>query len=332
MEATPELPDGILVRVGLERDPETKAMWHRRDLWVKTALRLLGAIALAWLLAASEGAQEAQKGSGAAADQGTFLPRGKKLILKDGTIQLIQSYEIQGERVRYYSVERSQWEEIPTALVDWDATRKAEREETSKDQALVEKVHAEEAARRAAPVDIDASIEVMPGVFLPPGEGVFVLDGKAVLPLTQAEADEKLSKSHLLKQVLVPIPVVSTRRNIILKGGRAAFRISFSQPEFYMRTEESSEPNLDLIRAKVHGGTRLIEHVDVLFTMQKERRESLPLQLWPVTKGVYRFTLGQPLAPGEYVLAERAKGEGLNLYVWDFGVDAAAKSPAGKPN
>ena len=37
----------------------------------------------------------------------------QKLFLKDGTYQLVSSYEVHGDRVRYYSVERSAWEEIP---------------------------------------------------------------------------------------------------------------------------------------------------------------------------------------------------------------------------
>ena len=53
-------------------------------------------------------------------------PRGKKLVLKDGTFQLVRSYQRSGERVRYYSAERGDWEEIPAAMVDWDATAKAE--------------------------------------------------------------------------------------------------------------------------------------------------------------------------------------------------------------
>src|SRR3984893_1367367 len=72
------------------------------------------------------------------------LSHGKKLILKDGNFQLVRSYERNGERVRYFSVERGDWEEIPAAMVDWDATEKARIADEKADAALVKKVQAQE--------------------------------------------------------------------------------------------------------------------------------------------------------------------------------------------
>ncbi|MGH9688869.1 MAG: hypothetical protein ACRD5K_17450, partial [Candidatus Acidiferrales bacterium] len=85
------------------------------------------------------------------------LPRGTKLLLKDGSYELVREYEIQGNRVRYYSIDRSQWEVIPTVIVDWDATKKTETEEEKDQAALLTKVKKQEDEHDALPaLDIDA--------------------------------------------------------------------------------------------------------------------------------------------------------------------------------
>lgn len=260
------------------------------------------------------------------------LPRGKKLILKNGTYQLVREYQIAGDRVRYYSIDSGQWEEMPTSLVDWDATRKDAESEAKQDQATLEKVHEQELARQVMPLDIDASLEAAPGVFLPPGEGLFVFDGKNVKPLSQALANSNFSKGRILEQVLVPVPVVPSRHTISLPGARAKLRVTNSQPEFYMRTADAREPEMELIRVKVvHGDERQIENIDTtVFKESFEKKNALSMQRWQLAIGVYRFTLGQSLTPGEYVLAERVRGEGMALYVWDFGVDAGAQTGSAK--
>ncbi len=83
--------------------------------------------------------------------------RGKKLVLKDGTFQIIREYQRNGERVRYLSAERGDWEEIPAAMVDWDATAKAEAAAASEENALLKTVHHEQVEQKAeVPADVDA--------------------------------------------------------------------------------------------------------------------------------------------------------------------------------
>jgi hypothetical protein len=268
-------------------------------------------------------------GAAAAGASKPVLPRGKKLILTDGSYQLVREYQVTGDRVHYYSLDSSQWEEIPASMVDWEATKKVAAEEAERDAALLGKVHASEAARAATPLDIDASLEVAPGIFLPPGDHLFVYDGKStLLILPQAETDSKLSKGHLIEQVMVPIPVIPTRHSISIRGAHAKLRITQRQPEFYIRVPDRRQPQLVLIRAKPEKDARHVENLDQIFDMSSEKRDSVPMQRWDIAPGVFRFTLGQTLGPGEYAVAEMVRDEGAGLYVWDFGVDAAASAAA----
>jgi hypothetical protein len=277
------------------------------------------------------------------------LPRGKKLMLKDGTYQLVRSYERNGDRVRYYSVERGGWEEIPAAMVDWDATAKAAAAEKSAEEALDQKVHMQEEANRIDTVmDVDASLEVAPGVFLPPGEGMFLIDGKHITQLEQAGADIRTDKKQFLKQVISPIPIVPSKRNVEIPGNHAKTRVSETNLEFYLREAPpdpdrtspimqssrpgESGPEVELLRATVKGDKRQLESITAFFGEQvEESRKTMSLQRWEIAPTVYRFTLGEPLPPGEYALAEILP-DGINLFVWDFGVDRASANRPSAPS
>ena len=277
------------------------------------------------------------------------LPRGKKLVLKDGTFQLIRSYERNGERVRYYSVERGDWEEIPASMVDWDATAKAEAAEQNDEEALAKKIHTQEQAQRMEVVmDVDASLQVAPGVFLPPGEGMFVIEGKSVTLLVQVGSGIRTDKKQFLKQVLSPIPIIPSKQNVEIPGTRAKVRVRNAQMEFYLREappdpdrttpiEKSSRPGesgpeVELVRATVKGNRRQLESIKSLFGEQlEEKRNTISIERWEVAPTVYRFPLSQPLPPGEYALTEILT-DGMNLFVWDFGVDPATSAKPASSN
>ena len=46
-----------------------------------------------------------------------------KLYLKDSSYQMVREYHVEGDRVRLYSTDRDEWEEMPAALVDLEKTK-----------------------------------------------------------------------------------------------------------------------------------------------------------------------------------------------------------------
>ena len=47
-----------------------------------------------------------------------------RLYMKDGDYQIVREYQVLADRVRYFSTERGDWEEIPIELVDLERTKK----------------------------------------------------------------------------------------------------------------------------------------------------------------------------------------------------------------
>src|SRR5229473_1809426 len=102
-----------------------------------------------------------------------------RLYLKDGTFQLTREYQVQQDRVRYFSSEREDWEEIPLELVDLARTKKeaVAFEETIKADA---KAQAEEdAAERTARVEIEK---------IPVAAGAYYINGDKLEPMKVAES------------------------------------------------------------------------------------------------------------------------------------------------
>src|SRR6266568_2213564 len=134
-------------------------------------------------------------------------PHRTRLILKDGSYQIVMSYQVKGKVVRYVSAERGEMEELPADLVDWDATHKWEQRHATPEEgqaaAIDPELLKEEADRRAL------TPEVAPDLSLPEQDSVVALDyfrgTPELVPLVQSDGDLSRVTSHnVLKLSLNP--------------------------------------------------------------------------------------------------------------------------------
>lgn len=280
-----------------------------------------------------------------------------RLILKDGTYQPITKYEIEGERVRYFSAERGEWEEVPNALVDWDATKKYEEGRLTggpiPEAAELDKEI--EAQRKAA---LARSPEVAPRLRLSDEGGVYLLDTyqnePELVEIQQSGSDvNRSTKANILRAAINPFS--GSKQTIELTGPHAKVQAHSPTPSLYVNVsadtgegapavasgaEEMGRAPADapalplteafkIIRVESKGGKRVAGALKVGVTGKMKTDERfIPATVTTMTGGWIKITPIDPLPGGEYAVAEMLGKESINLYVWDFGENPNAPANA----
>ncbi len=243
-----------------------------------------------------------------------------KLYLKDGSYQLVKSYQVEGDRVRYYSVERSQWEVVPVSLVDFKATQEAAAVKKQQQEQVLQ--DAGKAAKEDYQLPANTGYLIAPGARLPEGEGVYAYDGTRVITLIQSQGSIERDKKRMALNMALPGPILKSRSLVILPGAAAWVRMINPSPAFYAHFSDGAGADIQLLRLKARKNDRVVEGLEARFKgTPTESRADIPLERTQVAPGIYALKLAHPLAPGEYALAEINQKK-LNLDVWDFGIDS----------
>ncbi len=292
----------------------------------------------------------------------------RRLILKDGSYQSVTKYEVKGDRVRYLSAERDEWEELPTSLVDWPATEKYEKERAA-GAAVPEAAAVDKELESERETDQAQLPQVAPGLRLPEESGVFLLDNfkgePQLLEMQQSEGDiNQRKKSNILLGAVVPIAGI--KQTVELEGEHAKLQAHVAVPSIYLNVEEtpveppsaekkSAEKGPDssgsqpqgpekpqqreraivpfdrfrIVRAEPKNGKRIVGDVKRAVTGKISQDEKfVKTTIDRVSGGWLKLTPAQDLAPGEYVVVEMMGPEGMNLEMWDFGVNPNAPANA----
>jgi hypothetical protein len=246
----------------------------------------------------------------------------QRLVLVDGTDQIVREFEAVDDRVRYFSSERLKWEEIPESLVDWEATHAAELE-----------------AQQIAEVEIEQALEILrpiaPGVGLPEVQGVYVYDGMNLQRLQQSQGEVKNDAVRRVLGMIIPLSVVKGRARIELTGTESKIVVRKSTPVFYVQFDPVSELGYGLVRVEIQDDLRVVGQIEISSVRgkMKEYRDMIPVQ-WELafaasaeeSPAVWRLSPEVPLEPGEYAVVEFVDEERQNLFVWDFHVTIATIS------
>ncbi len=234
-----------------------------------------------------------------------------KLYLKDGSFQVAREYKVESDRVRFYSIERSDWEEIPLAMVDLKRTESeaaAHEAEIEKDAKVLTE---EENARRETEKEVHR---------IPQDPGVYWLDGDKAKVMTTAEASVKTNKGRSILKAISPVPVVSGKGTLEIPGAHAETVFHNPDQEFYIQL--SQPERFGLARLQTKGAFRIVENLTFLPVVKETQEE---LDLVPIFNkqltddNLYKIWPRDPLPPGEYAVVQYTEGK-MNAQIWDFSV------------
>ena len=246
-----------------------------------------------------------------------LLAANFKLYLKDGGFHIVREYQKVEDRLKYYSVERGDWEEIPLDLVDLKKTEAevASRQELDKEE---KKIQVEED---------NAERDLRKEKYRVPGEpGVYWVESdEKIAALKQAELKVVTNKKRTVLKAISPLPFVAGKATVEIDGLNATFTVTSERPEFYFRLV--NEERFAIIRLTPAKISRVVEKWSIIPVSNEVLQEQNQVEIFrrQMDDGLYKIWPVQAMEPGEYAVVEYTEGK-RNTQVWDF----RCKKPLGK--
>ena len=235
-----------------------------------------------------------------------------KLYMKDGSYHIVREYQVQPDRVHFYSVERSGWEDVPLDLVDLKRTRSeaAEREASLEEDAKV--MAQEEKAER----DLEKE-----KTRIPQDPGAYWLLGNQAQVMKLADSTIHTDKGRAVLKKLSPVPVFNGKATLEIQGAHSPTVFTDPEQEFYLQLSELER--FGIAKLTVKGAVRIVEKVTTLPVVNEIVEEPAMVDILKkeLASGLYKIWPKEKLEPGEYAVVEYTENK-LNIQVWDFTIQA----------
>jgi hypothetical protein len=242
----------------------------------------------------------------------TLTAANFKLYLKDGNYQLVREYKVDGDRLQYYSVDRSDWEEIPVDLVDLKRTEA----ETGARQETLEVQQREADDEKAAAREIRQEI-----LKIPRDPGVYRLEEGQLRVFNAAEVSVRNAKGRNVLKALSPVPLIPGKATLETPGEHAREVVKDNSPEFFLQLSEFN--SFGMVKLTPQKGVRIVERITVEAVTKEntEQRDMVPIFTKQLSEnGLDKIWPQDPLEKGEYAVIEYTEGK-INTQVWDFRIE-----------
>jgi hypothetical protein len=236
-----------------------------------------------------------------------------KLYMTDGSYQLVTEYKVESDRVRFYSIDREDWEEVPTSLVDLNKTKAEIKAHADEIHAEATAEDEERKAERTARKEV-ASVPSDPGVYLIEEQDT----GPAKLtPLKIGESKVVNDKRRSILKTISPVPLVPGKATLELDGPHSSQGTANRTPEFYIRL--SDEERFGILRMGEHKGNRVVEKLTIQPVVKETTQEPDMVEIFRQQVGdeLFKIWPQKPLDPGEYAVVQYSM-EKVDMQVWDF--------------
>ena len=158
---------------------------------------------------------------------------------------------------------------------------------------------------------------------------------------------------NMIRAAVIPIPITSSKQTIEIEGLHATVQAHATLPSIYInvateqappdssaassqreRPQQPQQPEqpwdrFHIVHAQLKKGKRVVGVIKVNPLGKSTQQQNLvETTCQQISGGWVKVTPTAPLEPGEYAVVELLGRDGMNMYVWDFGVNPAAPANA----